>query len=103
MSFNVSDIPEFEIPLSEQPVLLLTDAMGSEFLFLDDKIHEGPHRATIEDEGLAKEDIIRLEWLAFSPYLRSLEHVWDILGRRVTERHPASRSIPELRIALIQE
>ncbi|GFX14689.1 transposable element Tcb1 transposase [Trichonephila clavipes] len=63
--------------------------MGAElFLFMDD--NSRPHRANIVDECLQPEDITRMDWPAYSPDLNTIEHVWDMLGRRIAARQPPS-------------
>ncbi|GFU97976.1 DDE_3 domain-containing protein [Trichonephila clavipes] len=62
----------------EQHVGLFWDAMGAEFLFMDDNAR--PHRANIVDECLQSEDIIRLDWPAYAPDLDPIGHMWDMLG-----------------------
>ncbi|GFV93540.1 transposable element Tcb1 transposase [Trichonephila clavipes] len=70
----------------EQHVPLFRGAMGAEFLFMDDNAR--PHRANIVDECLQSEDITRMDWPAYSPDLNPIEHVWDMLGRRIAARNP---------------
>ncbi|GFV30070.1 transposable element Tcb1 transposase [Trichonephila clavipes] len=70
----------------EQHVRLFQGAMGAEFLFMDDSAR--PHRANIVDECLKSEDITRMDWSAYSPDLNPIEHVWDMLGRRIAARQP---------------
>ncbi|GFV61872.1 DDE_3 domain-containing protein [Trichonephila clavipes] len=64
-------------------------AMGAEFLFMDDNART--HRASIVDECLQSEDISRMDWPAYSPDLNPIEHVWDMLGRRIAARQALSR------------
>ncbi|GFT37596.1 transposable element Tcb1 transposase [Trichonephila clavipes] len=85
----------------EQHVRLFRGAMGAEFLFMDDNAR--PHRANIVDECLQSEDITRMEWPAYSPDLNPIEHVWDMLGRRIAARQPSPTCLPELRRALLDE
>ncbi|GFT16683.1 DDE_3 domain-containing protein [Trichonephila clavipes] len=73
--------------------------MGAEFLFLNDNIC--PHRANIVDEYLQSEDIPCMDWPAYSPDLNPIEHVWDILGRRITARQLPLTCLPELWRALL--
>ncbi|GFV90592.1 transposable element Tc3 transposase [Trichonephila clavipes] len=75
--------------------------MGAEFLFMDDNIR--PHRANIVDEYHQSEDIIRMDWPAYSAGLNPIEHVWDKLGRRIAARQPSSTYLPEHRRALLDE
>ncbi|GBL66778.1 Transposable element Tcb1 transposase [Araneus ventricosus] len=85
----------------EQHVRLFRGAMGAEFLFMDD--NSRPHRANIVDECLQSEDITRMDWPAYSPDLIPIEHVWDMLGRRIAARQPPPTCLPELRRALLDE
>ncbi|GFT01396.1 transposable element Tc3 transposase [Trichonephila clavipes] len=85
----------------EQHVRLFRGAMGAEFLFMHDNAR--PHRANIVGECLQSEDITRMDWPAYSPDLNPIEHVWDMLGRRIAARQPPPTYQPELRRALLDE
>ncbi|GFT14993.1 transposable element Tcb2 transposase [Trichonephila clavipes] len=85
----------------EQHVRLFRGAMGAEFLFMDDNARL--HRANIVDECLQSEDITRMDWPAYSPDLNPIDHVWDMLGRRISARQPPPTCLPELRRALLDE
>ncbi|GFX88168.1 transposable element Tcb2 transposase [Trichonephila clavipes] len=75
--------------------------MGAEFLFMDENAR--PHRANIVDDCLQSEDITRMDWPAYSPDLYPIEHVWNMLGRRIAARQPPPTCLPELRRALLDE
>ncbi|GFW39707.1 DDE_3 domain-containing protein [Trichonephila clavipes] len=62
-----------------------------------------PHCAHIVDGCLQMEDITRMDWPAYSPDLHPIEHVWDMLGRRIAARQPLPTCLPELRRALLYE
>ncbi|GFV86369.1 transposable element Tcb1 transposase [Trichonephila clavipes] len=85
----------------EQHVRLFWGAMGAEFLFIDDNAR--PQRANIIDECLQSEDITRMNWPAYSPDLNPIEHVWDMLGRRIAARQPPPTCLLELRRTLLDE
>ncbi|GFV98639.1 transposable element Tcb2 transposase [Trichonephila clavipes] len=85
----------------EQHVRLFRGTMGAEFLFMDDNAR--PHRANIVDECLQSGDITRMDWPAYSPDLNPIEHVWNMLGRRIAARQPPPTCLPELRRALLDE
>ncbi|GFX10076.1 transposable element Tcb1 transposase [Trichonephila clavipes] len=85
----------------EQHVRLFRGAMGAEFLFMDNNAR--PHHAHIVDECLESEDITRMDWPAYSPDLNPIEHVWDMLGRRIAARQSPPTCLPELRRALLNE
>jgi hypothetical protein len=42
-------------------------------------------------------------WPARSPNLNPIEHVWDMVGRRVKDRTPAPANLRDLSAAVIQE
>ncbi|GFV80841.1 transposable element Tcb1 transposase [Trichonephila clavipes] len=85
----------------ELHVRLFRVAMGADFLFMDDNVC--PHRSKIVDECLQSEDITRMDGLAYSPDLNPIEHVWDMLGRRIAAHQPPPTCLPELRRALLDE
>ncbi|GFX03838.1 transposable element Tcb2 transposase [Trichonephila clavipes] len=74
--------------------------MGAEFLFMDDNAHS--HRVIIVDECL-QSDITSMDWPTYSKNLNPIEHVWDMLGRRIAVRQPPPTCLPELRRALLDE
>ncbi|GFX68231.1 transposable element Tcb2 transposase [Trichonephila clavipes] len=85
----------------EQYVRLFRGAMGAEFLFTDGNART--HHANIVDECLQSEDITRMDWPAYSPDLKPIEHVWDMLGRRTESRQFSPICLPELHRALLDE
>ncbi|GFU07892.1 transposable element Tcb2 transposase [Trichonephila clavipes] len=44
-----------------------------------------------------------MDWPAYSPDFNSIEHVWDMLSRRIAARQPPPTCLPELRRALLDE
>ncbi|GFY28090.1 transposable element Tc3 transposase [Trichonephila clavipes] len=70
----------------EQHVRLFRDAIGAEFLFMDDNAR--PHRENIVDECLQSEDITHMDWPAYSPDSNPIKHGWDMIGRRIAARQP---------------
>ncbi|GFU15646.1 transposable element Tc3 transposase [Trichonephila clavipes] len=85
----------------KQHVRLFRGAMCAEFLFMDVNTHH--HRENIVDEYLQSEDITRMDWPAYSPDFNPIEHVWDVLGRRIAARQPPPTFLPELRRTLLDE
>ncbi|GFT60186.1 transposable element Tcb2 transposase [Trichonephila clavipes] len=85
----------------EQHVHLFRGAMVAEFLFMDDNAR--PHHANIVGECLQSVDITRMDCPAYSPDLNAIEHVWDMLSRRIAARQSPPTCLSEFRRALLDE
>ncbi|GFU27506.1 transposable element Tcb2 transposase [Trichonephila clavipes] len=65
-------------------VIPYAGAIGDSFVFQDDNAR--PHRARLVENMLEAETTQRMEWPAYSPDLNPIEHVLDMLGRRIAAR-----------------
>ena len=70
-------------------------------VFMDDNTR--PHRARVVTDYLRDESITTLPWPTRSPDLNPIEHIWNIIGRRVRERTPPAQTLNELEQTLHQE
>ncbi|GFY11019.1 transposable element Tcb2 transposase [Trichonephila clavipes] len=75
--------------------------VGLQFLFIND--NASCHRTVVVEQLLKSEDIERMDWPARSRDLNPIEHIWDFLGRRLTDRTLPPVTIRELRLALQDE
>ncbi|GFV80633.1 transposable element Tcb2 transposase [Trichonephila clavipes] len=82
-------------------VIPYAGAIGDSFVFQDDNAR--PHRARLVENMLEAETIQRMECLACSPDLNPIEHVWDMLGRRIAARPRPPAAVRDLEIALLEE
>ncbi|GFX79636.1 transposable element Tcb2 transposase [Trichonephila clavipes] len=82
-------------------VRLFRGAIGPDFIFVDDNAR--PHRTLAVEELLESEDITRMDWPAYSTDLHSIEHVWDVLGRRIAARLYHPENTQQLKQMLIEE
>ena len=62
-----------------------------------------PHRTRNMTDYLRDESITTLPWPARSRDLNLIEHIWDIIDRRVKERTPPVQSLNDLEQTLHQE
>ncbi|GBM88856.1 Transposable element Tcb1 transposase [Araneus ventricosus] len=76
-------------------------AMGIDAIFMDDTAR--PLRARLVRNYLESETIPQMEWPASSPDLNPIEHVWDMLGRRIAGRSVPLGTLHELQQAVLQE
>ncbi|GFW63499.1 transposable element Tcb2 transposase [Trichonephila clavipes] len=88
-----------EVPLHH--ALLFRDAIGPDFIFMDDNAR--PHRTLAVEELLESEDITRMDCPAFSPDLNPIEHVWDALDSRIAARLHHPENTRQLKLKMIEE
>lgn len=75
--------------------------IGENFLFMQDNAR--PHVANVVMDYLSEVDIRTLEWPPRSPDLNPIEHVWDMLGRRIRQRQHPPLDLQHLAAALVEE
>ncbi|GFV40922.1 transposable element Tc3 transposase [Trichonephila clavipes] len=90
-----------DVIVEQYVFFLFRGAMGAEFLFMDDNARS--YRANIVDECHQLKDITRMDWPAYLPNLNPIEHVWDMLGRRIAARQLPPTCLPLLRRPLLDE
>ena len=62
-----------------------------------------PHRSRAVTAYLQSEAVTSVPWPAMIPELNPIEHIWDILGRRIQVREPPVQNIRQLEAALHRE
>ena len=74
-------------------------AVGAGFILQDDNAR--PHRGRIVmDYHDTHDDYVHMQWPASSPDLNPIEHVWDMLGRRIQQLDISPRNMEELMLDL---
>ena len=83
-------VPHFDNhPLATRPV------------YMDDNAR--PHRSRAVTAYLQSEAVTSVPWPAMNPDLNPIEHIWDMLGRRIHAREPLVQNIRQLEAALHRE
>lgn len=72
-----------------------------DYIYQDDNAR--PHRARIVTDLKTQHNIESLDWPSVSPDLNPIEHVWDAIGRRISQRNQPVANIRELRQAVVDE
>jgi len=62
-----------------------------------------PHRSKSVTAYLQSEAVTFVPWPAMNPDLNPIEHIWDILGRRIQAREHPVQNIRLLEAALHRE
>ncbi|GBN43588.1 hypothetical protein AVEN_21159-1 [Araneus ventricosus] len=75
--------------------------MGTETIFMDDNAR--PHRAQLVLSSLESNTIPQMAWPARSSDLNPIEHVWDMLGRRIAGLSVPLSTLHELLQVLMKE
>ena len=75
--------------------------IGNGAVFQDDNAR--PHRARGVQDYFWQHGIQRMDWPARSPDMNPIEHMSDLLDRRVSGRHQVPQTVAELCQALIDE
>ena len=76
-------------------------AMGQDFILMQDNARA--HTARLCRDYLEEQGIEVMDWPASSPDLNPIEHLWDLLGRRIRQRINAPGTVQELTQALVEE
>ena len=86
-----------------QPVVPHFDnhPLATRLLYMDDNAR--PHRSRAVTGYLQSEAVTSVPWPALSPDLNPIEHIWNIVGRRILAREPPLQSIRQLEAALHRE
>ena len=62
-----------------------------------------PHRSRAVTPYLQSEVVTSVPWPSMSPDFNPIEHIWDMLGRRIQAREPPVQNIRQLEVALHRE
>jgi transposase len=75
--------------------------IGDNFILMQDNAR--PHIARCVTNFITETEITKMDWPARSPDMNPIEHVWDMLGKRVKARIPAPQTTQALQTMLLEE
>ena len=86
-----------------QPVVPHFDShpLATRHVYMDDNAR--PHRPRAVTAYPQSEAVTSVPWPAMSPNLNPIEHIWDMLGRRIQAWEPPVQNIRQLEAALHRE
>jgi transposase len=75
--------------------------LATRSVYMDDNAR--PHCSRAVTAYLQREDVTSVPWPAMSSDLNPIEHIWDMLGRRIHALKPPVQNIHQLEAALHRE
>jgi len=84
----------------QEHVVPFTPHIGENFLLMHDNAH--PHKSRCVSDFLNVVGIRAMAWPACSPDINPIEHVWDMLGRRLRSITPAVQNPEQVATALVE-
>jgi hypothetical protein len=87
----------------EPHVVPFAPYIGDNFIYMQDNAR--PHIAGIVHQYFDQVGIVRMNWPARNPDLISIEHLWDIVGRKIRnlQQPPATLPEPTLKVTQVWE
>ena len=76
------------------PYVLNAGAISHDFILMHDTAH--PHRVAATEDYIGGHGLERMDWSTHSLDQKSIEHLWNYLGKHVAALCPLLRSIHEL-------